>query len=185
MISCVKSMQSAMHLLVIIRMLRRRVLNYLLLCFLEIESWKTGVSFSDPFLTHSHFEGTFLKNPFNLLFQQASAQRELLGKWKFTNICEDFCEPGQRSFSICRCLGTQSFIGKRSPWFSYAGLCFRKEKLWHTSQLQAISTDFVKWKDDSFLCLVSIFLLYWVITLWKHTSCCPIYLKLWLYNHLQ
>lgn len=39
MISCVKSMQSAMHLLVIIRMLRRRVLNYLLLCFLEIESF--------------------------------------------------------------------------------------------------------------------------------------------------
>lgn len=85
MISCVKSMQSAMHLLVIIQMLRRRVLNYLLLCFLEIESWKTGVSFSDPFLTHSHFEGTFLKNPFNLLFQQLSDALLLLHSFSKAN----------------------------------------------------------------------------------------------------
>lgn len=100
-----------------------------------------------------------------LYLQQASAQRKLLGKWTFTDICVGFCEPGQRSFSTCRCLGRQSFIGKRSPWFLHAGLWFRREKLWYTSQLQASSTGFVKWKNDSFLCLVSIFLLYQVITL--------------------
>lgn len=43
MISCVKSMLSAMHLLVTIQMIRTSVLNYLFLCFLEVESWTTGI----------------------------------------------------------------------------------------------------------------------------------------------
>lgn len=43
MISCVKSMLSAMHLLVTMQMIRTSVLNYLFLCFLEVESWTTGI----------------------------------------------------------------------------------------------------------------------------------------------